>query len=104
MQGNGESELSCLNEACLHTVFSFLPAEGLASAACVNRQWHGVILDDALWQLACRDLDGDDYRRNSTPQLPDISTGCETRRCRLIISPPTPFLTARPTLHSFKAV
>ena len=64
-----------LSEACLYTVFSLLPAKGLASAACVNRHWRDIISNDALWQIASRDLDGDAYKRNTGEQLLHISKG-----------------------------
>ena len=78
MQANMECQILRLDGVCMHAIFSFLPARSLASAACVSRDWRDVVLDDALWELACAQSDGDVYRRNSAAQLADIATGAPT--------------------------
>ncbi len=75
MQGDVESAIQRLDAVCIHAIFELLSAESLACAACVSRGWRDVAADDTLWQLACSPIDGDDYRRNSAAQLPEIAAG-----------------------------
>ncbi len=91
MQGDEESQIHRLDAVCTHAIFAFLPAESLARAACVSRGWRDVAADDALWQLACSLMDGDDYRRNSAAQLPEIAAGLlPLRTTPLLPTPPYP--------------
>ena len=78
--------IRCLDEECLRAIFGCLPAQSLASAACVCREWRNILSDDAAWYPAHETCDSDDYRRNSGTQLADIAAG----RFTLPLTPPPP--------------
>ncbi|KAJ4963168.1 hypothetical protein NE237_023107 [Protea cynaroides] len=42
-----------LDENLLFEVLKFVDARSLASAACVNKQWHKTAQDEKLWEMMC---------------------------------------------------
>jgi len=41
------------DENLLHEVLKYVDARSLATASCVNKQWHRTAQDERLWELIC---------------------------------------------------
>ncbi len=83
--------IRCLDEECLRAIFAHLPAQSLASAACVCREWRDVLADNAIWQQAHTMCDSSENRSNAGRRLPDIALVGITPHLTLAIAPhPTP--------------
>ena len=64
-----------LDKVCLRCIFSWLPVQTLASAACVCRKWRDIAAEDAVWGLGLTQGVGESYGRNATEQLPAVAVG-----------------------------
>ena len=72
--------ISSLDIVVIHQIFQNLPADDLARASCVCKEWKIVSTNEALWEHAYRRLDKPAFITNAAHQLDAVVTGapCST--------------------------